>query len=248
MSTPIQGFPDDRDRQLQREAERTGKWPTTWWNGPASTCHRASETDFEITADEEFALYRLRRLASNLCRSASVPVAAAFYGASQVGKSLFVGRVLEPADARDSPLGKCDQVGPPAYVRELVFHLDINPQCGGNEATALVTRFTTKERFDETALPGVPRQGPGPDPRRMAARAGPRVSLRVQAAHRHHLARRASCGSLFEEVGRRSMPPTPSTATGAWTCWTCTPTCAPSIRGCTKSASRCSTRFSASIR
>ena len=62
-------------------------------------------TDFEIGSEEEFSLYRMRRLASNLCRSAKVPVASAVYGASQTGKSLFVGRVLEPADERDSPLG-----------------------------------------------------------------------------------------------------------------------------------------------
>lgn len=98
----------------------------------------------------------MRRLASNLCRSADVPVAAAVYGASQVGKSLFMGRVLEPADELDSPLGQNDQLPPPSYIRELSFQWDINPQCGSNEATALVTRFTTKERFDKEALPEYP--------------------------------------------------------------------------------------------
>jgi len=156
MASEKQGFPDDRDRELQKAAERTWEFADDLveWAGEHVAPRR--QTDFEISPDEEFSLYRLRRLTSNLCRSSNVPVAAAFYGASQVGKSLFVGQVLEPADRRDSPLGKCDQLGPPAYIRELSFHHDINPQSGANEATALVTRFTTKERFDETALPEYP--------------------------------------------------------------------------------------------
>ena len=156
MSSEKQGFPDDRDRELQQQAERTWQMADDLVEWAGKHTDSRKQTDYEISGEEEFALYRLRRLASNLCRSANVPVATAVYGASQVGKSLFVGQVLEPADTRDSPLGKCDQLDPPAYVRELSFHLDINPQCGANEATALVTRFTTKERFDETALPEYP--------------------------------------------------------------------------------------------
>ena len=156
MANLIQGFPDDRDLQLQREAEQTSQMADDLVEWAGQFVQPRKGCDFEVTPDEEFLLYRLRRLASNLCRSANVPVAAAFYGASQVGKSLFVGNVLTPADTRDSPLGKCDQVGPPAYFRELSFHLDINPNSGSNEATALVTRFTTKERFDEKALPEFP--------------------------------------------------------------------------------------------
>ena len=52
-------------------------------------------TSKELIPDsDEFELTRLRRSASNLYASAKVPVAAAVYGPSQVGKSLFVGRVL----------------------------------------------------------------------------------------------------------------------------------------------------------
>ena len=156
MDTEHQGFPDDRDRELQRLAERT--WQVAddlvEWAGKHVGPRR--DTDFVISADEEFSLYRLRRLASNLWRSANVPVAAAVYGASQVGKSLFVAGVLAPAAEDDTPLGKCDQVGPPMYIRQLSFDQDINPKAGAKEATALVTRFTTKERFDETALPEYP--------------------------------------------------------------------------------------------
>lgn len=156
MANERQGFPDDRDRALQNDAQRVCNFADDLveWAGKHSAARAAGS--FPISSDEEFSLYRLRRLASNLWRSSNVPVAAAVYGASQVGKSLFMGRVLEPADERVSPLGKDDNFGPPVYFRELSFVHDINPQSGSNEATALVTRFTTKERFDETALPEYP--------------------------------------------------------------------------------------------
>jgi len=156
MSSDKQGFPDDRDRELQRQAERTWEMADELveWLGKHSAARRNG--DHAIDPDEEFTLMRLRRRASNLCHSSEVPVAGAVYGASQTGKSLFVGRVLEPSDRRDSPLGKCDQLDPDAYIRELSFSVDINPQCGSNEATALVTRFTTKDRFDRDALPEYP--------------------------------------------------------------------------------------------
>ena len=156
MSSVTQGFPDDRDRELQRQADKicNGADELVEWAG--KFVKQREPTDYRVGPEEEFSLYRLRRLASNLWRSANVPVAAAVYGASQVGKSLFIGRVLETPPDADSPLGKCDRLGPPSYVRELSFHHDINPQCGANEATALVTRFTTKERFDEKALPEYP--------------------------------------------------------------------------------------------
>ena len=83
-------------------------------------------------------------------------MAAAVYGASQVGKSLFVGRVLQPQDTRFSPLGRDEKIGPPAYMQGLSFDVDLNPQCGAQEATAIVTRFTTKDRLDQTALQNFP--------------------------------------------------------------------------------------------
>lgn len=156
MSTVKQGFPDDRDRELQIKSERVSQLADDLVEWAGAHIPPRAGTEFSISPEEEFALYRMRRLASNLCRSADVPVAAAVYGASQVGKSLFMGRVLEPADEMDSPLGQSDQLPPPSYIRELSFQKDINPHCGGQEATALVTRFTTKERFDKEALPEYP--------------------------------------------------------------------------------------------
>src|SRR5688572_27172088 len=127
MSTAKQGFPDDRDRELQLKSERVSQLADDLVEWAGAHLPPRAGTEFAISPEEEFALYRMRRLASNLCRSADVPVAAAVYGASQVGKSLFMGRVLEPADELDSPLGQNDQLPPPSYIRELSFQCDINP-------------------------------------------------------------------------------------------------------------------------
>ena len=92
------GFPDDRDRKLIRKAERTEELAislASWvaeYNG-----RRQSQNLLPIPESEEFELTQLRRRAAGLYSSAKVPVAAAVYGPSQVGKSLFVGRVLAPA-------------------------------------------------------------------------------------------------------------------------------------------------------
>ena len=156
MARERDGFPDDRDLAIQADAERLVNFADelTDWVGRHAAPRRGS--DFEMDAVGEFQLLRLRRLATNLFNSSKVPVATAVYGPSQTGKSLFMGRVLHPADNRDTPLGKCDTLQPDAYIRELSFDWDINPQSGSNEATALVTRFTTKDRFDKDALPEYP--------------------------------------------------------------------------------------------
>ncbi len=151
-----QGFPDARDLDLQRRAELVLDFSEQLveWIGEFSAARR--ETDFEIHANDEFKLLRLRRLASNLWRSTKVPVAAAAYGASQVGKSLFVGQVLTPSEDRYTPLGQGDKLPRDAYIQELSFNHDLNPQNGAKEATALVTRFTTKDRFDQEAPSAYP--------------------------------------------------------------------------------------------
>ncbi|MEQ8785973.1 MAG: virulence factor SrfC family protein [Pirellulaceae bacterium] len=156
MTADRDGFPEDRDLAIQAQAENLVNCAEelTQWVGQHGP--RRLDGEFEINATDEFQLLRLRRLASNLFNSSKVPVAASVYGPSQVGKSLFMGRVLRPVDDRDSPLGKCDTLSPDAYIRELSFDWDINPQSGANEATALVTRFTTKDRFDPDALPEYP--------------------------------------------------------------------------------------------
>ncbi|MCO6456671.1 MAG: hypothetical protein J5I93_15340 [Pirellulaceae bacterium] len=156
MAVERDGFPDDQDLAIQADAERLVNFAEELTDWVGRFVPQRADGDDAIDATDEFQLLRNRRLASNLFHSSKVPVAGAVYGPSQVGKSLFMGRVLRPADDRDSPLGKCDTLSPDAYIRELSFDHDINPQSGANEATALVTRFTTKDRFDPEALPEYP--------------------------------------------------------------------------------------------
>jgi len=156
MTAETEGFPDNRDLMLQSQVERLANMADELvdWIGHHASPRR--EGDFEISNSDEFKLLRLRRLAANLWNSSKVPVASAVYGPSQTGKSLFMGRVLDPADNSQSPLGKCDKMAPPTYIRELSFAKDLNPENKEKEATALVTRFTTKDRFDSDALPEYP--------------------------------------------------------------------------------------------
>ena len=144
-------FPDDHDRRLQRDAfnylglaEDLGEWVSEF------NTDRQSQNNLPISDSDHFQLATLERRLANLHRSACVPVAAAVYGPSQTGKSLFVSRVVRPQEEGISPLGRDQKLGEPAYIEQLCFEHDLNPECGAHEATAIVTRFTTKDRFDET--------------------------------------------------------------------------------------------------
>ncbi|QEH32063.1 Putative bacterial virulence factor [Aquisphaera giovannonii] len=150
-------FPDPRDRRLIRKAEEVtavaeelSDWVAAFGG------RRKVEGLMPISEADEHELLAQRRRARNLYNSARVPVAAAIYGPSQVGKSLFIGRMLEPMDASFSPLGRDEAMGEPGYYAGLSFTDDLNPQSGSNEATALVTRFTTRERTDPQVLAGYP--------------------------------------------------------------------------------------------
>ncbi len=150
-------FPDDRDRKIIRKAETTEQLAIDLANWVAEFNEDRCKQDLlPIPDSDEFELTRMRRSASNLYASAKVPVAAAVYGPSQVGKSLFVGRVLVPSSDDYTPLGRDEQSGPPAYYQHLSFDTDLNPQSGSNEATALVTRFTTKDRIASVGLADYP--------------------------------------------------------------------------------------------
>lgn len=150
-------FPDDRDRRLIQTSDQVLDLATDLddWLAEYNSARRAKLAG-EISAEEESELLRLRQVARDLSRSARVPVAAAVYGPSQVGKSLFVGRVLQPSDTNYSPLGRDEHLGPPSYYQALDFITDLNPQLGEREATALVTRFTTKDRIDPTVAADFP--------------------------------------------------------------------------------------------
>src|SRR3954452_3313118 len=142
-------FPDERDRRLIRQGDRVAALAADLgdWLVEQAPALRAAAIG-EISGEEQSELLRLRQEARDLARSARVPVAAAGFRPPQVGKSLFVGRVLRPADPSYSPLGRDEHLGPPGYYPDLDFIADLNPQLGEREATALVTRFTTKDRID----------------------------------------------------------------------------------------------------
>lgn len=98
---------------------------------------------------------RCREL-KNLNLAASMPVAVAVYGASQAGKSLFVGRLLESQKPGETVLGFDPKDAP---IPDLDFLNDFNPQ-GGGEATAVVTRFTLgKGLTDAMKADGFPIMG-----------------------------------------------------------------------------------------
>jgi len=150
-------FPDERDRNLIRRADQVERLATDLcdWLSEFNPMRRETEL-LPIAESDEFEVLQLRRLASSLYTSAKVPVAAAAYGASQVGKSLFMGQVLRPHSEAYCPIGADENYGEPAYYKELSFDNDLNPQCGSQEATALVTRFTTKDRIGASVSPDYP--------------------------------------------------------------------------------------------
>lgn len=141
-------FPEAPDRELIAAAESLAEQAAdlTDWMMDFGQPRRDAGAD-AISDGEASEAIALRRMADSLYNAARVPAAAAVYGPSQVGKSLFIGRVLDPLSAGASPLGRDEQLGPPGYFQGLSFTHDLNPQSGSNEATALVTRFTTKDRM-----------------------------------------------------------------------------------------------------
>lgn len=145
------GFPDDRDKKLQDDADRLLGFAEdlAGWVLDHGQSRRSAETG-RISEEQELKLLKLRNLALNLRGSTKVPAAAAVYGASQTGKSLFVGQVVKPLSDDSSPLGIDDKQG---YIKELDFTEDINPQSGSNEATALVTRFSIGNRLPTNRPP-----------------------------------------------------------------------------------------------
>ncbi|HEV7283118.1 MAG TPA: virulence factor SrfC family protein [Pirellulaceae bacterium] len=146
------GFPEDRDKALQREAIEAWELADALDEWVADHAEARRNVDVgAVSREQEFRLLQLRREARDLFGLSKVPAAAAVYGASQTGKSLFVSRVVEPRTSDDSPLGP-DDVSE-GYIRELSFERDVNPQCGSNEATALVTRFSVRDRMGDDLPP-----------------------------------------------------------------------------------------------
>lgn len=139
-------FPDPHDIKLMRDAgklvadsEKLSDWVGQF--GP-----RRVRGVKAISPDSQFELLQLRRKARALYASARVPVAVGVYGLSQVGKSLLIGSVLDPERAGDATLGRDEHVGDGRFER-VSFREDLNPRTIDFEATALVTRLTTKDRM-----------------------------------------------------------------------------------------------------
>ena len=137
---------DPRNRQLMNTSRLIEQFADELfeWTSQYASQRRRSALG-QVTESQEFDLGQWRREAARLVTAASKPAAVSLYGPSQVGKSLFVSRVLEPFDEAFSPLGMSDRDA--GYVPELSFRNDLNPSAGENEATAIMTRFSTKDRI-----------------------------------------------------------------------------------------------------
>ncbi len=195
-------FPDENDRTLIEQATRVHSLAAGLddWADRFGPSRREKDPDSFAAADE-LAIAQLRRITASLLESARLPVAAAVYGPSQAGKSLFVGKVLTPSDPDRSPLGKDERHGQPGYLPGLSFETDLNPQSGSNEATAVVTRFSTNDRLPGNLPPEFP----------VVARALSRGQLlrvlargfAVECAAEHTCWNGAAIVTLLAELGRR---------------------------------------------
>ena len=120
-------FPDQRDRNLIRRAEQVESLATDLcdWLSAYNPARRPGP--LPVAESDEFEVLQLRRLAGSLYTSAKVPVAAAVYGASQVGKSLFMGQVLRPRSHSDSPFGGDEQPGRAGLLSQPVVRQRLEP-------------------------------------------------------------------------------------------------------------------------
>ena len=223
-------FPDQRDRNLIRRAEQVERLATDLCDWLSEFNPARRETDLVPVAEsDEFEVLQLRRLAGSLYTSAKVPVAAAAYGASQVGKSLFMGQVLRPRSERLLPHRRRRNLGEPAYYREPLLRQRPEP----------AVRLAGGHR------PGYPLHHEGPHRRRRLARIIPvmvRALTRASsgcgcwpAASMPSAKRRPGPGSRanWRSSSRTSIAGTPATevdrklADGP--AWTPIPTCGTSI-------------------
>jgi hypothetical protein len=135
-------FPLPEDLELQRQVEDLKKKIETFDDWVLQFAARREGSAKPLPKGLLFQVLGMRRRARNLAIASSVPVALAIYGASQCGKSLLVGRLIEPKQGGSSALGL---VAADPLADELSFVNDLNPKLA-TEATAVVTRFTLSER------------------------------------------------------------------------------------------------------
>lgn len=139
-------FPESRDLKLILEAASLAKEAEQLSDWVGRFAKMRTKGVKPISADGQFELLKLRRKSRAILASARVPVAAGVYGMSQVGKSLLMGRVLAAEQAGQSTLGR-DGIVVGDGPERVSFHEDLNPRTVDFEATALVTRLTTKDRM-----------------------------------------------------------------------------------------------------
>jgi hypothetical protein len=135
-------FPLPEDLKLQREVEDLKKKIESFDEWVLQFAARREGGAKPLPKGIPFQILGMRRRAKNLAIASSVPVALAIYGASQCGKSLLVGRLIEPKEPWHSALGLV--AGDP-LADKLSFVNDLNPKLV-TEATAVVTRLTLSER------------------------------------------------------------------------------------------------------
>jgi hypothetical protein len=135
-------FPEQEDQHLQERTEKLVKSMSDFDQWVVRYQSQRQGTRHELPRGLPSQILELRRRADHLRVAASVPVAAAIYGASQSGKSLLVGRLLGNPNRNRRTLGLSENDGTP---ESLDFAADLNPQLG-IEATAVVTRFSLASR------------------------------------------------------------------------------------------------------
>ena len=221
-------FPDERDRSLIRRAEQVENLAIepvrlafgvqsrpqdrTSCPSPRATCSRCCS----------FAARRAACTSRRGCRWRPRCT-----GRRRWARACSWARCSSRTATPTAPWAATRHSGEPAYFRYLSFDNDLNPQCGSNEATALVTRFTTKDRIADSVVAEYPVMVKALTRDGMAAGAGPRLSRRVQNARPSLAAGRT--GGAVRGAGPRASRATRSIAAGGWTCWTRFPTCGTSI-------------------
>lgn len=132
------------DHELNDQAQVVLDHARQLANWVAEHAPQRDDTPEAISLDDQLRLMRLRQEARQIYTAAGVPVAAALFGPSQAGKSLFVGQVLKTKEDSGDAMGW----EPDPKAEKVSFQDDLNPTrgAGSHEATALVTRFTTSER------------------------------------------------------------------------------------------------------
>ena len=151
-------FPDERDRNLIRHAEQVetaGHRPVRLAGGVQSAAPGRGP-----------AARSPRATSSRCCSCAAWPAISTprprcrwpppSTGPRRWARACSWARCSGRTARTIAPWAATSSYGPPAYYKDLSFDNDLNPQCGSHEATALVTRFTTKDRIAASVSPDYP--------------------------------------------------------------------------------------------